>query len=218
MEKAVLERETHGGHHPHVDVGVDGMKFGMWLFLITELLLFGGLFTVYAAFHSLYLADFKAAHHYINVNIGFVNTLVLITSSFFMAMAVWATQTDRKRLASIFLGLVVLLGLAFLFVKFTFEWPEKFAHGLHPGGKEFMHFVQEGHVGKALFFSLYFTMTGLHALHVIVGVGILAVMLFFALKGRYSSRNYGPVEVAGLYWHLVDVIWIYLFPLFYLIK
>ncbi len=218
MESTVLEREHGTAHHPHVDVGVSGMKMGMWLFLITELLLFGGMFTVYAVFHSMYIADFKAAHHFINVRIGFINTLVLITSSFFMAMAVWATQTDRRRLASLFLGLVVLLGLTFLFVKLTFEWPEKFAHGLNPGGEEFMRFVQEGHVGKALFFSLYFVMTGFHALHVLVGVGILFVMLLFALRGRYSSRNYGPVEVAGLYWHLVDVIWIYLFPLFYLIK
>ncbi len=214
MERAVLEKHDH----PHVDVGVSGMTFGMWIFLVTELLLFGGMFTVYAVFHSMHLADFKAAHHYINVNIGFINTLVLITSSFFMAMAVWATQTDRRKLANLFLSLVILLGLVFLFVKFTFEWPEKFAHGLYPGGPEIKHFLETGHPGKALFFSLYFVMTGFHALHVVVGVGILFVILLLSLKGRFGSHNYGAVEVSGLYWHLVDVIWIYLFPLFYLIK
>jgi cytochrome c oxidase subunit 3 len=211
----VLEKH-HEVEEKHA--GLEGAKMGMWLFLFTELLLFGGLFAAYAVFHTIYAKDFEIAHHHLNRTIGFINTLILIASSFTMALSVRSAQTSRKGLLNLFLLLTILLGTAFLVIKLVFEWPVKFAEGLYPGGKEFNHLLQEGHRGQALFFSLYFMLTGLHGLHVLVGVLVLLGILFMALRNTFSSEYYGPVEVSGLYWHLVDLIWIYLFPLFYLIK
>lgn len=210
----VMVKEEHEEKH----AGLEGAKLGMWLFLFTELLLFGGLFAAYAVFHSVYSHDFEIAHHHLNRTIGFINTVILITSSLTMALSVWSAQTNRKGLLNLFLLLTIIFGITFLVVKLSIEWPVKFAEGLYPGGKEFNALLKEGHKGQALFFSLYFMLTGLHGLHVLVGVLVLTAILFLALRGKFSSEYYGPVEVSGLYWHLVDLIWIYLFPLFYLIK
>ena len=178
------------------------MKLGMWLFLATEILLFGGLFTVYAIYRAKYPEMFFEGHEELSVFLGGMNTIILIISSFTVAVGVTAIQRNSAKLLSWMISITILCGALFTLNKY-FEYSAKFHHGIFPG--------------KNIFFSLYFMMTGLHMLHVFIGMAILGVVLYFNLKGRYSSSNYTTVEVAALYWHLVDLIWIYLFPLLYLV-
>ncbi len=192
--------------------GYSGAKFGMWLFLITELMLFAVLFTAYGVFRTLHMEAFHHAHQELNLTLGTVNTAVLITSSFTMALAVGAAQRGRRGLATLFLSATLLFGMAFLFVK-AVEYGAKIHHGLYPGGPAF----QTLDAGGKLFFGLYFTMTGLHALHVYAGILVVFWLLVRNLLGHFSAEYYAPVEIGGLYWHLVDLIWIYLFPLLYLV-
>lgn len=192
--------------------GYSGSKFGMWLFLFTELMLFSVLFTAYGVFRALHLEAFHTAHKELNLTLGTVNTVILITSSFTMALAVGAAQRGRRKLTTLFLSLTALLGIGFLFVK-AIEYGAKIHHGLYPGGPA----LQTLDAGEKLFFGLYFTMTGLHALHVYAAILVILYLLVRNLMGEFSERYYGPVEIGGLYWHLVDLIWIYLFPLLYLV-
>lgn len=187
---------------------------GMWVFLITEVMLFGGLFTAYVVYRSAYAAAFAEASRHLDVALGGINTGVLIASSLMMALAVHSSQAGNRRMLALFLFLTMLLGLLFLGVK-AIEYHDKYSHNLVPG----ISFRYPGaNPGQAeLFLALYFVMTGLHALHLIVGIGVLAVILLLALLGRYSPDYHTPVELAGLYWHFVDIVWIFLFPLFYLI-
>jgi cytochrome c oxidase subunit 3 len=188
-------------------------KMGMWLFLFTEVLLFGGLFLVYMIYRYIYHEEFLHAHYELDVVIGTINTIVLLVSSMTIAMSITAIQKGNEKLALNLLWLTIFAALAFLVNKY-FEWSAKFEHGLFPGMDHFNHLDH----GEKLFFFLYFFMTGLHALHVIVG----AVFIGFVIKGiqdnKVNSEKYMLHENAGLYWHLVDLIWIYLFPLFYLIS
>jgi cytochrome c oxidase subunit 3 len=185
---------------------------GMWLFLFTEVLLFGGLFLVYLIYRYIYHEEFLTAHYELDVVVGTINTLVLLVSSMTIAMSITATQKGNKDLAIALLYVTVGMALIFMVNKY-FEWSAKFEHGLFPGMDHFNHLEH----GERLFFFLYFFMTGLHALHVIVG----AVFIGFVIKGiqdnQVTKDNYMLHENSGLYWHLVDLIWIYLFPLFYLI-
>jgi cytochrome c oxidase subunit III len=187
-------------------------KMGMWLFLFTEVLLFGGLFLVYLIYRYLYHEDFLTGSHELNVLIGTINTIVLLTSSMTVAMSITAIQKGNKKLALILLGITVAAALIFLVNKY-FEWTAKFDHGLFPGME---HYNTLAH-GERLFFFLYFFMTGLHALHVIVGGIFIGFVIRGIKKNSINSGRYMLHENAGLYWHLVDLIWIYLFPLFYLI-
>jgi cytochrome c oxidase subunit 3 len=187
-------------------------KMGMWLFLFTEILLFGGLFLVYMIYRFLYSADFLHAHEELNVWMGGINTVVLLTSSMTVAMSITAMQRNNRKLALTLLWLTILAALTFMVIKY-FEWTAKFEHGLFPG---MAHFNSLEH-GERLFFFLYFFMTGLHALHVIVGAVVLLFVIGFIRKNKVRSDKLQFHENAGLYWHLVDLIWIYLFPLFYLI-
>lgn len=193
----------------------DATKIGMWLFLVTELLLFGGLFVGYGIMHAKHPAAFLAAHHHLNRMMGSLNTIVLLVSSFTMVMGVWAAQTSRKKLLILFLILTLLLAGTFLVVKF-FEYQHKFEEGLLPGS----FYTHHGDTvpGQFMFFSFYFMMTGLHGLHVLGGMAGIAWLLRRAIRGDFSASYYGPVDLVGLYWHLVDLIWIYLFPLMYLIS
>jgi len=187
---------------------------GMWLFLGTEILFFGGLFIAYCVYRIKFPAGFAAANEMMDVTLGGLNTGVLLLSSLTMALAVRSAQLG-KRVSSFTLILVTMLfGLAFLGVK-GIEYYHKFAEGLFPGEG----FRFEGSLSRQaeVFFSLYFMMTGLHALHMIVGIGIMIVMAVMTWRGRFSPQYYSPVEIAGLYWHFVDIIWIFLFPLLYLI-
>ncbi len=189
--------------------------FGMWVFLVTEVMFFGGLFLAYTIYRNAYPTVFGMASTSLNAMIGALNTAVLLCSSFTTELAVRSAQLGKRKALVIFLILTMLLGLVFLGVK-AFEWNEKFVEHHVPGTS--FHFEGAAEQGPAqLFFSLYFAMTGLHALHMVVGVGILSWLLYHAVRGRFTAHYMTPVDIAGLYWHFVDIIWIFLFPLLYLI-
>lgn len=189
-----------------------GSKLGMWLFLFTEILLFGGLFLVYSVYRTMHAGDFHEAAKELDLVIGAVNTVILLTSSLTMAVSISALQRGEKKTSVATLVVTILLAAAFLVNKY-FEWSAKFHHGLYPDAPELL---ERGH-GQILFYGLYYVMTGLHGLHVLGGVVLLAVMLRLTVKGRLHSGDFVWLENSGLYWHLVDLIWIFLFPLFYLI-
>jgi cytochrome c oxidase subunit 3 len=210
-------------HHPALAHHFDDLEqqqeaatLGMWVFLATEVMFFGGLFLAYVVYRTWYPQAYVAASHHLDVTLGGINTAVLIASSLTMALAVHAAQTDSRRSSIVFLLLTILLGLVFLGIK-AVEYRDKFEHHLVPG----FRFVWDGDPSLAapvqIFYSLYFAMTGMHALHMIIGVGIMAVMAVLSYRGWFSSEYYSPMEVSGLYWHFVDIVWIFLFPLLYLI-
>lgn len=202
-------------HHMDPPTAYQAAKLGMWLFLATEILLFGGLFTGFAIYHFLYLHEFEHASKNLSWKLGALNTVVLLFSSFTAAMAVDAAQ--RNRSDKIVTNLIITVGCGFIFlIVKAIEYSDKASHGYFPR-MEFFN-SPEFTTSYKMYFGLYYCMTGLHALHVIIGMGILTWVLLLARKGRFSSRYYTPVEVGALYWHLVDLIWIYLFPLLYLVK
>jgi cytochrome c oxidase subunit III len=193
----------------------DASTLGMWVFLITEIMFFGGMFLAYSVYRTLYPTVFAVASTSMNAIIGATNTGVLLCSSFTMVLAVRAAQLGQRRAIIIFLILTLILGIAFLGLK-GYEWSEKFEEHHVPGPS--FHLDGVDMQGPAqLFFSLYFAMTGLHALHMVIGVGILTWLLIQTVKGKFSAAYMTPVDIAGLYWHFVDIIWIFLFPLLYLI-
>ncbi len=196
--------------HTHRDDA--GTRMGMWLFLFTELFLFGGLFVVYAVYRFKYPDAFHVAARELDTFVGTVNTLILLTSSLTVALSLAAVRQAKRGLAVALVGTTILLAAAFLANKY-FEWGHKFALGLYPGSPELI----KRDPGEILYFGLYFVMTGLHALHVIIGMIILAVAGTMTARGTISSSSYVRLEAGGLYWHLVDIIWIFLFPLFYLL-
>jgi cytochrome c oxidase subunit 3 len=193
----------------------EASSLGMWVFLATEIMFFGGLFAGYTVYRGLYLPAFEAGSHLLNIKIGMFNTMVLICSSLTMALAVRAAMLGKRRELVTFLILTMLLGLTFVGVKLAFEWHHDFAEHLFPG-ISFAYEGPNGH-GVELFFVFYFFMTGVHALHMVIGVAVLGVLTWQAYHGHFSPERYNAVEMAGLYWHFVDVIWIFLFPLLYLI-
>lgn len=189
-------------------------RFGMWLFLSTEVLLFAGLFVSYGVYRYLYPVSFAAASRHLNLGLGTVNTIVLITSSLTVALAIHFVRTGKNRIAIGMLVFTLLCALTFLVIKY-FEYAHKFEQGTLPG----RFYTYEGlkTAGAPMYFAIYFLSTGLHALHVIIGMGVLTWVLYWTIKGRFSAAYYTPVELGGLYWHLVDLVWIFLFPLLYLI-
>jgi cytochrome c oxidase subunit 3 len=188
---------------------------GMWTFLVTEIMFFGGLFLAYAIYRREFATAFAVASNTLDVVIGAVNTAVLICSSFTMVLAVHAAQIGNRKALIWFLILTIVFGGVFLGVK-AYEWDQKFEEHHVPGPT--FHLEKTDQQGPAqLYFSLYFTMTGLHALHMVIGEGLMLFLLWHAYKGRYSPSYYTPVDIGGLYWHFVDIIWIFLFPLLYLI-
>jgi cytochrome c oxidase subunit III len=194
----------------------DASTLGMWVFLITEMMFFGGMFLAYTLYRSTYPQVFGVASSSLNLVIGATNTCVLLLSSFTMAMAVRSGQLGQKRAVIWFLIITMLFGLAFLGIK-GYEWTEKF-HEHHVPALANFHLDGTPLQGQAkIFFSLYFAMTGLHALHMVVGVGIVLFIIMETARNKYSPKYYTPIDIAGLYWHFVDVVWIFLFPLFYLI-
>lgn len=196
----------------HVHSDDVGAKIGMWLFLFTELILFGGMFIVYAVYRFTYRDFFALASKELDVFIGLINTLVLLTSSLTMAMSITALRKGDKKLSLVFLGSTIFFAFLFLVNKY-FEWSAKFEHGLFPGSNELLTLPR----GEIIYFGLYYVMTGLHALHVLIGIVILVFMFVFVWKEKVTQDYYIMLENSGLYWHLVDIIWIFLFPLFYLI-
>ena len=187
-------------------------KIGMWLFIFTELLLFGGLFVVYSVYRFEYSTAFHLASKELDVTIGAINTVILLISSMTIAMSVSAIQMGKPKLTITLASITVILAIIFMINKY-FEWGAKIEHHLYPGSPTLAEFGK----GDILFFGLYFFMTGLHALHIIIGVIFIGVVMVKVRKGTIHSGNYALLENSGLYWHLVDLIWIFLFPLFYLI-
>ena len=201
----------HGGHGPlppghfhhfEPEQAYHASIFGMWLFLATEVLFFGGLFAAFAVFHWLYYETFHLSSKFLDWRLGALNTLVLLSSSFSMALAVDAAQHGDNKKAISRLNITIVCAFVFMIVKY-FEYTAKFSHGIYPWTN--------------IYFGLYFCMTGLHGIHVVVGIGLLTWVRALAKKNRFSTTYYTPIEVSGLYWHLVDLVWIYLFPLLYLI-
>ena len=225
---ASAHADTLAHHFADADQQREAATLGMWVFLVTEILFFGGMFATYALYRHLYYDAFSVGSHHLSWKIGFFNTLVLIASSLTMAMAVYSAATERRGRIVVFLILTILLGSVFLGVKY-FEYREKIApclgDGPHtgclvPGARfdgEALHLEGEAAREAQIYFSLYFGMTGLHATHMIVGMPILAIIAGMAHRGRFTREWHTPVELTGLYWHFVDIVWIFLFPLLYLI-
>jgi cytochrome c oxidase subunit 3 len=188
---------------------------GMWVFLATEVLFFGGMFMAYTIYRMWYPDGWVAASHHLDVTLGAFNTAVLIGSSLTMAMAVRAAQLGQRNAQVLFLALTMLLGAAFLGVKVV-EYADKFEHHLVPGPNFLFDDARYARAAQ-IFFSVYFAMTGMHALHMIIGLGLLTWLLIGALRGAFTAQWNTPVELVGLYWHFVDIIWIFLFPLLYLV-
>ncbi len=218
--------DVHGSETTHplalreqfdtADQQKDASTLGMWIFLITEVMFFGGMFLAYSIYRTKYPEVFAVASSSLNVIIGAANTVVLLCSSFTMVMAVRASTLGKKSAIVFWLVLTLLFGLTFLGVK-GFEWNEKFELHHVPGMANF-HLNGVDQQGAAqIFFALYFCMTGLHALHMVVGVGILSVLVYQSHKGKFTADYMTPVDISGLYWHFVDIVWIFLFPLLYLI-
>ena len=204
-----LEVGTHDIVHRD-DVGA---RMGMWLFLFTELLLFGGMFLVYSVYRLEYIQQFRIAAMALNTTVGALNTIILLTSSLTVALSITALQKGNRILSITLLIMTNILALLFMVNKY-FEWSAKISHGLYPGSEELLNLPD----GQILFYGLYYIMTGLHGLHVIIGFVFLTTILVFIIKGKVNKNNFVKLENAGLYWHLVDLIWIFLFPLFYLIQ
>jgi cytochrome c oxidase subunit 3 len=215
-------RELVHEHHPpalahHFDDLAEqheAATLGMWVFLVTEVLFFGGLFLVYSIYRAWYADAFAAASHELDIVLGAINTAVLITSSLTMALAVHAAQLGRRRALMLFLVATMVLGGVFLGIK-AVEYYHKFVEHHVPGPS--FQFEREYFRHAQIFFSLYFLMTGLHALHMVIGFGIMLCMLWWAWNGTITAEYFSPIEISGLYWHFVDIVWIFLFPLLYLI-
>ncbi|MCF8240791.1 MAG: cytochrome c oxidase subunit 3 family protein [Melioribacteraceae bacterium] len=201
---------TANDQHVHRDD--IGSKMGMWLFLFTELLLFGGMFLIYAVYRFQHTELFKLAALELDTAVGTLNTIILLTSSLTVALAITALQKGNKFLSILNLVITIVFALTFMVNKF-FEWSVKFSHGIYPGSED----LTSKQNGEILFFGLYYVMTGLHGLHVVIGVALLTYVLVLIIKNKITSENFIKLENSGLYWHLVDLIWIFLFPLFYLI-
>ena len=215
-------RHPHPALHSHferIEQQRDAGSLGMWIFLATEILFFGGLFASYIEFRALHYTGFDVGSHLLERDFGALMTFVLLTSSFTMAMSVHSARLGHRKLPILFLVLTVILGVAFLGIKFT-EYSHMWQVHLVPGFNFYPTPTQlkNAPAGSVeMFVCFYFFMTGLHAVHMIVGIGVLTVLTILAGQGKISSERYHHVEVSGLYWHFVDIIWIYLFPLLYLI-
>jgi cytochrome c oxidase subunit III len=240
IESHAATPEIHG--HPALQHHFENMEqqreagtLGMWIFLVTEIMFFGGMFLAYTLYRTFFPAAFASASNHLDITLGAVNTGVLILSSFTMAMAVYFTQIGKQRPQVLCLVLTLLLGLTFLGIK-AVEYHDKYEDRLIPGklipGHEFKPVVaQEGdkdphklHLLEGatlpqveMFYWIYFAMTGMHALHMIIGAGLLTYLIIFSLRRRFDPEYHSPVEVIGLYWHFVDIVWIFLFPLLYLL-
>lgn len=223
--------EGHGHGHSLLHHHFDDMQqqreataLGMWTFLSTEVMMFGALMFAYSLYRYKFHTEFLAGSHSLNFKLGFMNTLVLLVSSLTMAMGVHAAQVKEKKRMMMFLGITWILGLLFLVIK-GFEWSADYHEGLVPGlnwdprPHNFADLVKEGFNLQSyqMYFVIYFSMTGLHAFHMIIGLALVAYFMFLGQRGMFTNGNDQPVELLGLYWHFVDIVWVFLFPLLYLI-
>jgi cytochrome c oxidase subunit 3 len=208
-------RPSYLAHHfSDVNQQSETAKLGMWVFLLTEILLFGGLFVAYAIFRSWNPEMFYNAHKHLNVTLGTINTIVLISSSVTVALAIRSMRLNRKKQTIVLLWSTLLLAAVFLVIKY-FEYSHKIHLGQLPG--KFYTFTGIEGTNPHIFFSVYFAMTGLHGVHVLAGMIVIGWMIYRTTQNHFSGEYYTPLELTGLYWHLVDLIWIYIFPLLYLI-
>ncbi|HXC71932.1 MAG TPA: cytochrome c oxidase subunit 3 [Pyrinomonadaceae bacterium] len=249
MATHATTQDVHG--HPALQHHFENMEqqreagtLGMWVFLVTEIMFFGGMFLAYTLYRNQYPAAFASGSNHLDITLGTVNTAVLIVSSFTMALAVYFTQVGKLRPQVLCLGLTLVLGLTFLGIK-AVEYHDKYEDHLIPGrlipwnpfnpgvqeegqpvdhhklhllsGKTVKHPVDATVKNVEMFYWIYFAMTGMHAVHMIIGAGLLMYLLIFSLRGRFDPEYHSPVEVIGLYWHFVDIVWIFLFPLLYLL-
>jgi cytochrome c oxidase subunit 3 len=229
-ETAPAPTTTDAGHDHHPDhlehhfvsseQQFDSAKLGMWLFLITEVLLFSGMFVAYAVYRQWHPEAFVQASETLNTMFGTINTIVLLTSSLTVALSIHYIQTDQVKKCVYNLGATILLAGGFMVIKY-FEYMAKFEHGVYPGGLFDPHGAGYEHLAQIpytpQFFSIYFVMTGIHGAHVLIGMVVIGWVAVRAWQGAYSHEYYTPVELTGLYWHLVDIVWIFLFPMLYLI-
>ena len=219
-----MSTDNHVGHGEHhfahhfrdANHEFETAKQGIWLFMVTEILMFGGLFVGYAIFHSKYPEMFAEGASHLDWRMGFINTMVLITSSLTMALGIYYCQKNQKNKAVISLALTILCGAIFMVIKY-FEYKAKFEHGLLPGRFLNVEHAHAIHQNLGMYFGFYFVMTGLHGIHVLCGMGVIAWVMVRAAKGEFSAHYYTPVEGVGIFWHIVDLVWIFLFPLLYLI-
>lgn len=203
--KVIKTAETHHATYA-------AAKMGMWIFLFTELLFFGGMFLLYSVFRSRYAADFHTSAEQLNIYFGTANTAILLTSSTTMALSIALLRKGDRRLSMLSQLITIALGIVFLVNKYI-EWAEHIRAGIYPHSPDLVQMAR----GKIIFFSLYYVMTGIHGLHVLIGICVIMGTLFFTAKGIIHQGSFVKLENTGLYWHFVDIIWIYLFPLFYLI-
>src|SRR5262245_29427311 len=201
-------------HFDDVEQQREASWLGMWVFLATEVMFFGGMFLGYTIYRMAYAQAFAGASNHLDIWLGTINTAVLICSSFTMALAVRAAQLGQPKAVILALVLAIALGVTFLAIKFT-EYYAKFAEHLVPGGA--FNYPEPFAAAAQIFYSFYFAMTGMHALHMMIGVGLLAGLIIRTARGSFSAAYYTPVELVGLYWHFVDIVWIFLFPLLYLV-
>jgi cytochrome c oxidase subunit 3 len=211
--------EAAHAHHPRQQHHFYSMAqqyeasvLGMWVFLVTEVMFFGGMFMAYIVYRTAYPQAWVESSHELNVYLGAANTLVLICSSLTMVLAVRSAQVGSRIGQIVNLILTIIFGTTFLVIKY-FEYAAKFEHHLVPGP----NFRTDLPLGSQIYFSLYFCLTGVHALHMVIGIGLMLVMLVLAFKGRFTPDYYNQLEISGLYWHFVDIVWIFLFPLLYLV-
>jgi cytochrome c oxidase subunit III len=243
LDNTIVATHTHEEEHEHVvlpqhrhhfeteEQQREAGTFGMWLFLLTEIMFFGGLFFSYLLYRNWYYPAFAVASNQLSIGLGGVNTVFLISSGFFMALAVWAAEVRKQKLLVIYLVLTTIFGLAFLgikYVEYHEKWEKHHIPGAHFDVREFVNPHAYGINEEPLspdmaqktqvFFSLYFAMTGMHALHMIIGIGLLIWLIQRSRRGDFSSGYVAPIENFGLYWHFVDIVWLFLFPLLYLIN
>jgi cytochrome c oxidase subunit 3 len=206
-----MDNSTQTAAHDHYDA--EASKIGMWLFIFTELLLFGVLFVIYSVYRFMNPEAFHLAAEELDTFIGAANTIILLVSSMTIAMSTTSLQKGNKKLTLLLTAVTLILGIVFLVNKY-FEWGAKFDHGIFPGSETLTQTMSQGEI---LFFGLYFIMTGLHALHIVIGLVIIVVVMQKVARGKVHAQRAALLDNAGLYWHLVDIVWIFLFPLFYLL-
>ncbi len=214
-DNKAMGRKHHFAHHfRSAEHEYESAKQGIWLFMATEILMFGAIFAAYAIFHSLYPSMFAEGASHLDWRMGFINTCVLLVSSWTMAMAIQSLQSGKGKNAAPYLIVTLLCGAGFMVIKYL-EYTHKFHLGLYPG----KWFTYEGaqHSNLALYFSFYFVMSGLHGIHVLLGMGLITWVLIRTMRGEFDEHYYTPVEGVGIFWHIIDLIWIYLFPILYLI-
>jgi cytochrome c oxidase subunit III len=212
----VIDGVNVASHYKDAEHQYQSNKEGIWLFMVTEILMFGGLFVGYFLFHYMYPEMFAEGAKYLDWKLGFVNTLVLIFSSLTMALGIYYNQVGQPSKATWALAITVLCGAIFMVIKY-FEYTHKFHLGIFPGQKLNLDMVKPEHANLGLYFGFYFCMSGLHGLHVLIGMGLITWVMIKNMRREFSPKYYTPIEGVGIFWHIVDLIWIFLFPLLYLV-